>query len=94
MASTYIFQTSFSYTYLFVQIFTPGTIFHPDIMGLATTWTTFPQNRLAMRTNQPSRLHLLRTTRARAEQRRLRRHRFNKLHADEVEDDRETDNKE
>ena len=94
MASSYIFRTRSSYTYHFVQIFTPGTIFHPDIMGFAATGTTFPQYRLAFRANQPSRLHLLRTTRAWTGQSRIRGNRFNQLHANEVEDDRETDDKE
>ena len=93
MASIYIFQTSSSYTDRFVQILAPGTIFHPDIMRPAATWTTFSQNSLTFRAHQPSRLHLLRATRAWAEQRRLRGNRFNKLHTNEVEDDRETDDK-
>ena len=94
MASIYIFRTNSSCPYHFVQIFAPGTIFHPDIMGFPATGTTFPQYRLAFRANQPSRLHLLRTTWAWTGQSRLRGHRFNKLHADKVEDDRETDDKE
>lgn len=66
----------------------------PDIMSLTAPGTTLAQHGLAFQTNQPTRYHLLLTARALSCQWRAGINRFIELHANEVKNDRQTDNKE
>lgn len=72
---------------------TPWAVFHPGIMDLAAVRTALTQNGFTPRANQPPGDNPFVTFRACTGQGYFRVGRLIKLHADEVENDGEAENK-